>query len=58
MCDPTGQSELTFFPIYINDFKYILVTGGTPQLHKDAFVSLVRALYQTAEAAANFDNAF
>ncbi|MFC2507123.1 MAG: peptidase M23, partial [Kingella sp. (in: b-proteobacteria)] len=39
-------------------FKYILVTGGTPQLHKDAFVSLVRALYQTAEAAANFDNAF
>lgn len=58
LCDPTGQSELTFFPIYISDFKYILVTGGTPQLHKEAFVSLVRALYRTAEAAANFDNAF
>lgn len=52
LCDPTGQSELTFFPIYIKDSKYILVTGGTPQLHKDAFVSLVRALYQTADAAA------
>ena len=58
LCDPTGQSELTFFPIYINDLKYILVTGGTPQLHKEAFVTLVRALYQTAEAAATFDNAF
>ena len=58
LCDPTGQSELTFFPIYINDMKYILVTGGAPQLHKEAFVLLVRALYQTVEAAANLDNAF
>ena len=53
LCDPTGQSELTFFPIYINDTKYILVTGGTPQLHKEAFVTLVRALYKTVEAANN-----
>lgn len=58
LCDPTGQSELTFFPIYINDMKYILVTGGAPQLHKEAFVLLIRALYQTVEAAANLDNAF
>lgn len=58
LCDPTGQSELTFFPIYINDSKYILVTGGTPQLHKEAFVSLVRALYQTADAAAGFGGSF
>ena len=58
LCDPTGQSELTFFPIYINDMKYILLTGGAPQLHKEAFVLLVRALYQTVEAAANLDNAF
>ncbi|WII94110.1 peptidase M23 [Kingella negevensis] len=57
LCDPTGQSELTFFPIYIKDAKYILVTGGTPQLHKEAFVQLVRALYQTADAAANLGNA-
>ena len=53
LCDPTGQSELTFFPIYINETKYILVTGGTPQLHKEAFVTLVRALYKTVEAANN-----
>ena len=58
LCDPTGQSELTFFPIYINDAKYILVTGGLPQLHKESFVQLVRALYQTANAEANFGNAF
>lgn len=58
LCDPTGQSELTFFPIYIHDTKYILVTGGTPQLHKEAFVSLVRALYQTADAAAGFGGSF
>ncbi len=55
LCDPTGQSELTFFPIYINDFKYILVTGGMPQLHKDYFVSLVRALYQTADTVNGFN---
>ena len=58
LCDPTGQSELTFFPIYINDAKYILVTGGTPQLHKEAFVSLVYALYQTADAAASLGTTF
>ena len=58
LCDPTGQSELTFFPIYIKDAKYILVTGGTPQLHKEAFVSLVRALYQTADAAASLGGGF
>lgn len=58
LCDPTGQSELTFFPIYINDAKYILVTGGLPQLHKESFVQLVRALYQTANAEANLGNAF
>ncbi|MDO4434045.1 MAG: peptidase M23 [Alysiella sp.] len=58
LCDPTGQSELTFFPIYIHESKYILVTGGLPQLHKEAFVSLVRALYQTADMAAGFNGSF
>lgn len=52
LCDPTGQSELTFFPLYINDAKYILVTGGAPQLHKEAFVSLVRTMYQTIDSVA------
>ena len=58
LCDPVGQSELTFFPIYISDAKYILVTGGTPQLHKDTFVLLVRALYQTVDAATGFGGSF
>lgn len=52
LCDPTGQSELTFFPIYINDAKYILVIGGAPQLHKEAFVALVRTLYHTIDSVA------
>ncbi|MDO5355977.1 MAG: peptidase M23 [Conchiformibius sp.] len=46
ICDPAGQSELTFFPIYINDLRFILVIGGTPLLHKDIFVSLVYTLYR------------
>lgn len=58
LCDPTGQSELTFFPLYIKDRKYILVTGGTPQLHKEAFVVLVKGLYQTVDAAAGFGGTF
>lgn len=45
LCDPSGQSELTFFPIYIGGSKLILVIGGLPDLNKDAFVSLVKALY-------------
>ncbi len=58
LCDPTGQSELTFFPLYIKDSKYILVTGGAPQLHKEAFVLLVKGLYQTVDAAAGFGGTF
>ena len=38
-------------PIYIKDTKVILVTGGVPQLHKEAFVALVRLLYQTNDPA-------
>lgn len=53
LCDPNGQSELTFFPIYINDSRFILVTGGTPQLHKDVFVSLVRVLYRVNSSVAS-----
>lgn len=50
LCDPAGQSELTFFPIYIDNTRFILVTGGTPQLHKDAFVSVVQVLYRNQQA--------
>lgn len=45
ICDPSGQSELTFFPLYIGKTKLILVVGGMPDLNKDEFVFLVKALY-------------
>ena len=31
---PSGQSELTFFPLYIGETKLILVIGGMPDLNK------------------------
>lgn len=46
ICDPSGQSELTFFPLHIGDSKLILVIGGLPDLNKDAFVTLVKVLYR------------
>lgn len=45
ICDPSGQSELTFFPLYIGMSKLILVIGGMPDLNKEAFVTLVKVLY-------------
>ena len=45
VCDPSGQSELTFFPLYIGTTKLILVIGGMPDLNKEAFVTLVKVLY-------------
>ncbi|WP_037586166.1 hypothetical protein [Stenoxybacter acetivorans] len=45
ICDPTGQSELTFFPFYVGDVKNILATSGMPLLNGEAFVTLVRSLY-------------
>lgn len=45
ICDPSGQSELTFFPLYIGQTKLILVIGGMPDLNKEAFVTLVKVLY-------------
>ncbi|MDO4644080.1 MAG: hypothetical protein Q4A74_09590 [Cardiobacteriaceae bacterium] len=44
ICDPSGQTELTFFPLYIGKNKLILVIGGAPDLNQEAFVSLIRAL--------------
>lgn len=48
ICDPTGQSELTFFPLYVGSVKNILVTAGMPLLNSEAFVTLVRGLYVLA----------
>lgn len=45
ICDPTGQSELTFFPLYIGMSKLILVIGGMPDLNKEEFVTLVKVLH-------------
>lgn len=45
ICDPSGQSELTFFPLYIGQTKLILVIGGMPDLNKEAFVTMVKVLY-------------
>lgn len=46
VCDPSGRSELAFFPMYFGDNKLILVIGGTPQLQNDNFVELVQVLYR------------
>lgn len=40
-----GQSELIFFPLHIGVSKLILVIGGVPDLNKEAFVTLVKVLY-------------
>ena len=45
ICDPSGQSELIFFPLHIGVSKLILVIGGVPDLNKEAFVTLVKVLY-------------
>ena len=45
ICDPSGQSELTFFPLYVGNAKLVLVIGGMPDLNKEAFVTLIKALY-------------
>ncbi|MBR6026426.1 MAG: peptidase M23 [Neisseriaceae bacterium] len=46
VCDPTGRSELAFFPMYFGDNKLILVIGGNPQLQNDSFVELIQVLYR------------
>ena len=44
ICEPSGQSELTFFPLYVGRSKLILVVGGVPDLNKEAFVALIKVL--------------
>jgi hypothetical protein len=44
ICEPSGQSELTFYPLYVGRTKLILVVGGIPDLNKEAFVSLIKIL--------------
>lgn len=44
ICDPSGQTELTFFPLYVGKSKLILVVGGSPNLNCEQFVTLVKIL--------------
>ena len=44
ICDPSGQTELTFFPLYAGKVKLVLVVAGVPDLNKEAFVSLIKVL--------------
>lgn len=44
ICDPSGQTELTFFPLYAGNVKLVLVVAGTPDLNKEAFVALIKVL--------------
>ena len=44
ICDPSGQTELTFFPLYAGKVKLVLVVAGMPDLNKEAFVSLIKVL--------------
>ncbi|MDO5686355.1 MAG: peptidase M23 [Neisseria sp.] len=46
ICDPSGRSEMAFFPLYFGDVKLILVVGGNPQLQNDDFVELIQVLYR------------
>ena len=42
--NPSGQTELTFFPLYAGKVKLVLVVAGMPDLNKEAFVSLIKVL--------------
>jgi len=44
LVNPAGQSDLGFWPLRIGAQRFILVIGGQPQLHKQAFVTLVQVL--------------
>lgn len=46
ICDPSGRSEMAFFPFYFGENKLILVIGGNPQLQNDWFVELIQILYK------------
>ena len=44
LTDPTGQAELGFYPLHVNNQAFVLIIGGTPRLQSDDFVTLVQAL--------------
>jgi hypothetical protein len=44
LLDPSGRSELGFWPIFIGSQRFMLVVSGTPRLQDQSFVTLVQAL--------------
>ena len=44
LIDASGNSEIGFWPLYINDTYFTLIIGGMPQLNQLAFKQLVWAL--------------
>lgn len=42
--DPTGRSELGFFPLYIGSQSFVLIIGGLPQFQTEYFLTLTEAL--------------
>jgi hypothetical protein len=44
LVDANGNSEIGFWPLYINDTYFTLIIGGMPQLNQLAFKQLIWAL--------------
>jgi hypothetical protein len=44
ICDPTGRSELGFYPLHVGQQAFVLIIGGTPHLQGEEFVTMIQAL--------------
>ena len=44
LVDAAGNSQLGFWPLYIDVYRFVLVLQGVPQLNQPAFTSLIWAL--------------
>ncbi|MCU7845208.1 MAG: hypothetical protein KZQ93_15370 [Candidatus Thiodiazotropha sp. (ex Monitilora ramsayi)] len=45
LADAAGNSHLGFWPLFIDEHRFVLVIQGVPQLNQPAFTSMVWALY-------------
>ncbi|MCU7904927.1 MAG: hypothetical protein KZQ76_03570 [Candidatus Thiodiazotropha sp. (ex Epidulcina cf. delphinae)] len=44
LVDAAGNSQLGFWPLFIGEYRFVLILQGTPQLNQQAFTSLVWSL--------------
>ncbi len=44
LLDPSGRSELGFWPLFIGQQRFMLIVSGTPRLQDQSFVTLVQEL--------------